>query len=117
MSKTQVETSVASFKAALPEVMLLPVPTGWEGRVNFNCCPEYLGAGYPRVDMRGVHFLTAAATYIQENAAVMTMDVSGFGAAPTAPHCHETAHEWIGLMYLEGVARLGGGATIDQVRF
>jgi hypothetical protein len=72
---------------------------------------------YPRVDMRGVHFFTATAMYMRENEGIMEFDESGFGPTPIAPNCQETACEWLGIMYLTGVQRMGKGATFAQIHF
>jgi hypothetical protein len=114
LSESQLMSSVATFSNHMQEVDLGTSTEGWEQFVNFECCPEYLGVHYPRVDLRGVHFITATVLYLRENSDVMKYDESGFGAATVS--CHDAAHEWLGIMFLEGVQRLGPGATVAQLK-
>ena len=113
-SAAQLASSATMFASTMSATDLSMSPSGWERFVNFECCPEFLSASYPRSDLQGVHFVTATVRYLRENADVMKHDASGFGAATAA--CHEAAHEWLGIMFEEGVQRLGPGATVAQIR-
>ena len=42
---------------------------------------------------------------------------TGLGSAPAEPGNEEQAQEWLGAMYMEGVRRLGRGATFELVNF
>jgi hypothetical protein len=117
MTPPQLLSSAAAFQITRVGASLPMTEDGWEQVVNFECCPEFLPVSYPRSDMRGVHFITATVRWMRENPEIMACDDTGFGAAPAAVNCHDIALEWMGLIYLNGVRRMGGGATFQQIRF
>ena len=54
---------------------------------------------------------------MSENPALITLDHTGLGRAPMEPGNDEQAEEWLGMMYEEGVRRMGRGATFDMIQF
>ena len=91
LTAPQLRTSASNFVQGMPEVALAISTDGWERVISFECSPEYVGEDYPWRDMRGKHFLTTTAMYMQENVGVCESDETGFGSTPVAPNCHETA--------------------------
>jgi hypothetical protein len=83
--------------------------------VNFKSPYEILPADYRKPESRGLHWITAAARSVRELQLVMKSDSSGFGGAPFEEGMHDIAAEWFDRLYVTGLARLRGGATLHQL--
>jgi hypothetical protein len=92
-----------------------PNPSGWKSLVFFGAAHEFLPQSYGRIDLRGVHWVTAAARCIKECPVIMEVDQAGLGMAPFQSSYEAIALEWVDRIYLTGLRRLGGGATLEQL--
>jgi hypothetical protein len=91
-------------------------PGGWRSFVNMPVASEYLPNTYRREQMRGLHWFSAAARFANESQLISTRDSTGMGGAPFEMGLHDCAAEWLDRIYAEGLSRLTGGATLQQLK-
>ena len=88
---------------------------GWEQILYYPNIAETIAHNHPRPRMRGQHFYTACAMAIKE--IEILQDTTGFGAGVMAMGNEEMAKEWMGLLYLQGVKKMGRGCLFEQIKF
>jgi hypothetical protein len=119
LNAKQVKASAQKFLDENDVMALVNTPEGWERIVNFECVDEFVSDTYPVAEMRSLHFLTAAVRFLETDVNVAEMDatIGGMRVYAAKEHAHETAHEWLGHIFMAGVAAMGGGATFQQIGF
>ena len=112
-------TTVRSIENGLEfmtrELRLTNDEDGWEQILYYPNIAETIAHNHPCPRMRGQHFYTACAMAIKEIETLQ--DLTGFGSGVMAMGNEEMAKEWMGLLYLQGVKKMGRGCLFEQIRF